>query len=125
MPRGSNLTPEEKAQRVLEAKRKYAEKQKAKREEAKRLALGPDYKTMYLEEVAKNRTLENKILEYEKLCKSYAEREANANKGLQRAALEYNARVKYMQDCVRHAYTSIQFAVNAMSETPVGGQNND
>ena len=77
---------------------------------------------MYLEEVAKNKTLENKILEYEKLCKSYAEREANANKDLQKAALEYNARVRYMQDCVRHAYTSIQFAVNAVSETPVGGQ---
>lgn len=125
MPRSLNLTPEEKAQRILESKRRYAEKQKAKRKEAKQTALGPDYKQMYLEEVAKNKALENKILEYEKLCKSYADRETNANKNLQRAALEYNARVKYMQDCVRHAYTSIQFAVNAMSENPVGGQNND
>lgn len=123
--RVSTLTPEERAQRALEAKRRYAEKQKAKREEAKRAVLGPDYKSMYLEEAAKNRALENKLLEYEKLCKSYAEKEASTNKSLQRAALEYNARVKYMQDCVKHAYTSIQFAVNAMLEAQIGGQNND
>lgn len=117
----STLTPEERAARAAEAKKRYYEKKKAEKAIQKRALLGPDYKQMYLEEVAKNRALELKMLEYEKLCKNYAEKENSARKDLQNAALEYNARVKYMLDCVRHAHTSIQFAVNAISNS-VGGQ---
>lgn len=118
-----NLTPEERAQRILEAKRRYAEKQKIKRAEAKKHAAGPDYKTMYLEAIGQNKALENRLAEMEKLCKTYAEKENAAQLNLQKAALEYNARIKYMQDCVRHAYTSMQFAANAVStDTSKGGQ---
>ena len=57
-----------------------------------------------------------KNAELEKLCKAYAEKAQNAENTLHRATMEYNARVEYMKDCVKHAYISIQFAANAASE---------
>ncbi len=83
----------------------------------------PDYKKLYTEECAKNKTLENKCTEYEKLCKSYSERERKALETLQRATIEYNARTKYMLDCAKHAYLSMQFAIAATEQqnTPAQG----
>ena len=84
--------------------------------EAKPNTVTPDWQALYTEECAKNKALENKATEFEKLCKSYAERERQATEALQRATLEYNARVKYMLDCVRHAHISMQFAVTASDD---------
>ena len=73
-----------------------------------------DYKKIYEEERKKNIALENKNTELEKICKSFSEKAAKAQETLQNATLEYNARVKYMLDAVRHSYISIQMA----SDTP-------
>lgn len=81
----------------------------------------PDWQKLYTEECAKNKVLENKVAEFEKLCKSYSERERQATEALQRATLEYNARAQYMLDAARHAYMSMQFAANAASRQPQGG----
>lgn len=80
-----------------------------------------DYKTLYEKTLAEKTALENKCVEYEKLCKSFSEREHAATEALQRATLEYNARVKHMLDCVRHAHLSMQFAI-AASEPKGGNQ---
>lgn len=82
----------------------------------------PDYRKLYTEECAKNKALENKVTEFEKLCKSYSERERQAIEALQRATLEYNARVKYMLDCVKHAHISMQFAIAATDDNKGGNQ---
>lgn len=76
----------------------------------------PDWQKLYTEECAKNKALENKVAEFEKLCKSYSERERQATEALQRATLEYNARTKYMLDCARHAFMSMQFAEAAVTK---------
>lgn len=78
--------------------------------------IAPDYQELYVNESAKNKALENKVAELEKLCKTYAEKERKATEALQRATLEYNARVKYMLDCVRHAHISMQFAIAASDD---------
>ena len=78
-----------------------------------------DYEKLYKEECAKTKTLENKVTEYEKLCKSFSEQATAAKNALQNATLEYDARVKYMLDCVRHAYISIQLSAN--TEQKQGG----
>lgn len=81
-----------------------------------------DYKALYLKTSAENTAMQNKIAEYEKLLKSYAERERLANEKLNRATLEYNARNKYMLDCAKHAYISMQFAVAAEDSNKGGNQ---
>lgn len=78
-----------------------------------------DYEKLYKEECAKNKTLESKITEYEKLCKSFSEQATASKNALQNATLEYDARTKYMLDCVRHAYISIQLSAN--TEQKQGG----
>ena len=62
----------------------------------------------------------NATLQYEKLISSFAEKENQSKVALQRATLEYNARLKYMSDCVKHAYQSIQFAANAINPEDKG-----
>ena len=105
-------TEEERRQRQLESKRRYAEKKKAEKEA---LAIrgpveaAPDYKAMYEEECKKTNMLTNKCVELEKLCKSFSEQ-------TQKATLEYNARTQYLLDCAKHAYISMQFAVDASKE---------
>lgn len=81
----------------------------------------PDWQKLYVDECAKTKVLENKITEYEKLCKSYAENARQSAETLQRATLEYNARIQFMLDCARHAYLSMQFAENA-AEAKKGGK---
>ena len=54
-----------------------------------------------------------KMEQFAKLMQSCKEREAQLQDALKKAALEYNARVEYMLDCVKHAFLSMQFAVNA------------
>lgn len=81
-----------------------------------------NYEKLYVEECAKNKALENKAAEYEKLCKSYSERERKATEALQKATLEYNARTQYMLDCARHAFISMQFAMNAADNKQGGKQ---
>lgn len=99
------------------------EKQKAARATEKTPVIEiSDYKKLYTEECTKTLALENKCAEYEKLCKSYCEKERKATETLQRAILEYNARTQYMLDAARHAYMSMQFAVNAASKQSQGGE---
>ena len=80
-----------------------------------------NYEKLYNEECKKNTVLENKCAEYEKICKSLTEKANQAQELLQKATLEYNARIDYVLDCTKHAYISIQMANN----TPInGGMNN-
>ena len=110
-------TPEKK-EKISQGIKKSWEERKQKEQ-----AQGaPDYKALYTAECAKTKALENKVIEFEKLCKAYAERERQANSTLQRATLEYNARVKYMIDCIRHAYLSVQLAENASEQKKGGAQ---
>ena len=76
----------------------------------------PDYKKLYLAEQDKNKSLEVKIAELEKLCRSFSEKAHNAQEALQSATLEYNAKVEYMLDCVKHAHISIQIAHSASTK---------
>lgn len=59
----------------------------------------------------------NKMEQFEKLIESYREREQKLQDALKQATLEYNARTQYFMDCVKHAYVSMQFAVNASTPT--------
>ena len=54
-----------------------------------------------------------KMEQFAKLMQSCKEREAQLQEALKKAALEYNARVEYMLDCVKHAFLSMQFAINS------------
>lgn len=112
----AKLTPEQKARRS-QALKEYWEKRRAAKmvAETARVAeeVQPDYKTMYEDAMKQLETANAKNVELEKICKSYAEQANNAANSLQKMALEYDARTKYMLDCVKHAYLSIQFAVNA------------
>ena len=76
----------------------------------------PNFEQLYRDEYAKNIQLENKCAEYEKLCKAYAERETQMQNKLQRSTLDYNAKTKHMLDCVKHAYISMQLAVESSKE---------
>lgn len=69
-----------------------------------------DAKIMIRNLTAEKETLQAKVIELDKLCGSYARNAANAETLLKRATLEYNTRTKYMLDCVKHAYISIQMA---------------
>ena len=123
MAKQSIYTEEERRQRQLEAKRRYAEK---KRQEKEALAMqgpveaAPNYKAMYEDAMRALTGVQNKNAELEKLCKSFAEQAQQAKVNLQKATLEYNARVKYMLECTKHAYISMQFAVDAAEKTTGG-----
>ena len=106
----AKLTPEQKARRS-QALKEYWEKRRAAKMVAEEVQ--PDYKTMYENAMQQLNTANAKNAELEKICKSYAEQANNTSNALQKMALEYDARTKYMLDCVKHAYLSIQFATNA------------
>lgn len=112
----AKLTPEQKARRS-QALKEYWEKRRAAKMVAETAKIAetiqPDYKTMYEDTVKQLNAANAKNVELEKICKSYAEQANNASNALQKMALEYDARTKYMLDCVKHAYLSIQFATNA------------
>lgn len=110
--RQSMFTEEERRQRILASKRRYNEKKKLEKLAAKQTAEA-NYQKMYIEECAKNKALEIKAGELEKLCKIYADKTKQATDALHKATLEYNARTRHMLDCVKHAYVSMQFAVAA------------
>ena len=123
------LTDEEKKQRRAEANKRYAEKKKAQAEENRArfedccVAIPDeqvDYKAEFIKMSKHAQGLEAKIAQYEKLISSFAEKENQSKVALQRATLEYNARLKYMSDCVKHAYQSIQFAANAINPEDKG-----
>ena len=57
--------------------------------------------------------LKNKCEQYEKLIQTYKQAQEEATNLLNKATLEYKARTEYMLDCVKHAYISIQFSLNA------------
>lgn len=103
------MTEEERIERKRAAQRRWYEKQKAKK-------AGIPYEAPS--------TTDTRIAEYEKLCRLYKAQAEAAQARLDRATLEYNARVKYMQDAIKHAYLSIQFATNAINETK-GVEQND
>ena len=65
---------------------------------------------------AENKTLKAKVAELEKLCKSFAEREQQTKTLLDKARADYNARINYMLDCVKHAYISMNFAVGTTNK---------
>ena len=111
------LTEEERIRRRNESKQRYAEKKKAEREQAKALLANqeamPDYKAMYQTAHEENELLKAKIAEYEKLCKSFAEREKLLRQNAQNIVTEANAKIQYMLDAAKHAYISMQFAANS------------
>lgn len=72
-----------------------------------------NYKKLYEKEVENNKVLLIKLEEYDKIMKSLAEKASQAHNTLKSATLEYNARIKYMLDCVKHAYMSMNFAAKA------------
>lgn len=74
----------------------------------------PVVKTTDLE--AENKILKAKVAELEKLCKSFAEREQQTKALFDKARADYNARINYMLDCVKHAYISMNFAVDATNK---------
>lgn len=75
-----------------------------------------NYKKLYEKEVENSKVLQLKLDEYEKIMKSLAEKASQAHNDLQSATLEYNTRIKYMLDCARHSYMSMQFAVQATNK---------
>ena len=123
------LTDEEKKQRRAEANKRYREKQKAAQTENcikvdENCVEIPDeqidWKAEFIAENKRARGLEAKIEQYEKLIASFAEREKQSTNSLRKATMEYNARLAYMSDCVKHAYQSIQFAANAINPEDKG-----
>lgn len=111
------LTEEERIRRRNESKQRYAEKKKAEREQAKALLANqeamPDYKAMYQTAHEENELLKAKVAEYEKLCKSFAEREKLLRQNAQNIVTEANTKIQYMLDAAKHAYISMQFAANS------------
>ena len=111
------LTEEERIRRRNESKQRYVERKKAEREQAKALLAGqeamPDYKKMYEKLLEENNLLTAKNTEYEKLCKSFAEREKLLRQNSQNIVTEANAKIQYMLDAAKHAYISMQFAANS------------
>ena len=120
MSQNTVLTEEERKQHKKEAQQRYIAKQKERLAMKKAGEAAPNYQGMYETSVKENTALTNKVIELEKLCKTYAEKLQQSNTALQRATLEYNARSEYMLDCVRHALVSIQFALKSGNQ---GGNN--
>lgn len=75
-----------------------------------------NYKKLYEKEVENSKVLQIKLDEYEKIIKSLAEKASQAHNDLQSATLEYNTKIKYMLDCARHAYMSMQFAIQVTNK---------
>ena len=126
------LTDEEKKVRRAEANRRYREKQKAAQNcikvDENCVAIPDeqiDWKAEFIAENKRARGLEAKIEQYEKLIASFAEKERQSSITLRKATMEYNARLAYMSDCVKHAYQSIQFAANAINPEDKGAHNGD
>lgn len=107
----AKLTAEQKAKQSQALKEAWAKRKAANTTEAKPTVA---WEAMYHDAMKQLDAANTKNAELEKICKSYAEQANNANKALQTMALEYDARTKYMLDCVKHAYLSIQFATNAI-----------
>ena len=59
----------------------------------------------------------NKEEQFTKIVQAYQEREQKLQQTLQQVTLEYNSRTQYFLDCVKHAYVSMQFAVNSAKTT--------
>ena len=57
--------------------------------------------------------LNAKCEQYEQVIQTTKKTQAELESLLKKATLEYNARIEYIVDCVKHAYMSIQFAINA------------
>lgn len=83
---------------------------------AKALPAEPNYKKLYHDAMTELKQVKAKNEQYEQLIKSYAENIQNTTNALKKATLEYDARIKFMLDCVRHCYTSMQLAAEATSE---------
>ena len=103
------LTEEELKERRKQYNQRYLEKLKAK----KAGTATPDWESMYNNTMKEVIALKEKTTQLENLCKSYATQAENANTALKKATLEYNARIQFMLDSVRHALVAMQLAVNA------------
>lgn len=77
---------------------------------------GPDYKKLYKTASEELKAANDKLAQYEGLIKSYATKAQNAETVLKKATLEYDARIKFILDSVRHCYTAIQLAAQAQSD---------
>lgn len=118
------LTEEERIRRRNESKQRYVEKKRLEREQVKAIiaeqtaeTIGPNYKTMYHKVLEENNLLTAKCAEYEKLCKSFAERERLLNQNSQNIVTEANTKIQYMLDAAKHAYISMQFAANSSNSS--------
>ena len=118
----TKLTDEERRKRHNEYNKEWLKRKKEKEALLKAAGDCPNYENMYITECAKNKALENKIADLENICKTYAIKEKQATEALNRSTLEYNARIKYMLECVRHALISMQFAMNAPDSKQGGEQ---
>lgn len=76
-------------------------------------AANPDLNKTIAALEKENICLKNKCEQYEKLIQTYKQAQEEATSLLNKATLEYKARTEYMLDCVKHAYISIQFSLNA------------
>mgnify|MGYP003450966721 CR=1 FL=1 len=121
------LTDEEKKQKRAEYNRRYKEKLALLKANspicANTVEAQIDYKAEFIKASKQIQADAVKIAQYEKLISSFAEKENQSKIALQRATLEYNARLKYMLESVKHAYQSIQFAANAINPEEKGANN--
>lgn len=103
----SELSPEKKAE--------YAAAAKARREAKKNAALvaQPNFEAECIKLTEENKRLNNRIANLEEVCKAYATRDKEHETTFRKATMEYNARLQYALDAVKHAYLSIQFAMNS------------
>lgn len=109
-PINPEITDEER-EKKKEYQRRYLEKKAQKiKEEA---IADNNWQALYEDAQKTINTLTAKIEQYEQICASYAKKENEYKMTLQRAAIEYDARVKYIADCIKHAYLSTQFAINS------------
>ena len=76
-------------------------------------AANPDLNKTIAALEKENTCLKNKCEQYEKLIQSFKATQDEAVSLLNKATLEYNARLDYMLDCAKHMYLSMQFAAEA------------
>lgn len=73
----------------------------------------PNYRKLYRDKCEELKVAENKINELQQICRALTEQKNFAENKLKQATLEYNTRVQYVLDVIKHAYLSTQFAISA------------
>ena len=116
------MSEEEKLEKKRAAQRRWYEKQK----QMKAMAAGAvtntetktelNYKKLYSDAMQEIELLNTKIQQLEDICKSCATKENEYKQILQRATIEYDAKLRYITDCIKHAYISTQFVLDNKGE---------